>query len=142
MVFSVVAPRRKPWEDIPKPAVPATLEERWLDPVYRTARGIYDMSRALYGADAYPNMDTNIGPGSLGTFIGSPPRLSPETVWYEPNITDPEHHPECRFDPNDHWFKVHCALLDEAMRQCHDRYVVGLPDLIENIDILSQMRDP
>jgi hypothetical protein len=142
MVFSVYAPRRKPWEDIPEPATPVTLESRWLDPVYRAQRGIYEMSRAFYGADAYPSIDTNIGPGSLGTFIGSPPHLSPETVWYDANIADPENHPECRFDENDRWFKVHCSLLDEAMRQCRGRYVVGLPDLIENIDILSQMRDP
>ena len=143
MVFTVTARKNTPWEDIPAPAAPKSLEERWLDPVYRVKRDIYAMSRSYFGGDAYPSMDIDVGPGSLGSFIGSEPALSLDTVWFHTNITDPDTHPELCFDPHDphnKWFKVHTDLLDEAMRQCRGRYVVGLPDLIENVDTLAQLR--
>jgi len=142
MVAHITAPRRTPWEPIPPPRPARSPEERWLDVSRRVHAGIYHLSRTAFVADAFPNLDIDIGPGSLGLFLGATPRFSMETVWYDPVITDPERHPELRFDPANRWFKVHCDLLEEAMRQCRGRYVVGLPDLIENIDTLAQLRDP
>lgn len=142
LVFQVFAPADKPDESVTPPPPPTSLPQRWLDPVYRVSQAMYEISRTFHGGDGYPDIDPKIGPGSLGTFLGSEPVLADDTIWYEPCIPDPEAHPEFCFDPNDKWFKVHAALLDECMRQCDGRYVVGLPDLIENIDILSQLRDP
>jgi hypothetical protein len=39
------------------------------------------------------------------------------------------------------WWKRHFEVLTQAVRENHGRYLVGLPDLIENIDVLAQLRD-
>ncbi len=141
-IINVTAPRDKPWENLPCPPEPADMEMRWLDPFFRVKRSIYQVSRTFYGGDSFPQINTNIGPGSLGTFLGSEPVLSPQTVWYATCISDPDTYPEIRFNPEDYWFNVHRLLLETGLRLSNGRYLVGMPDLIENIDILSQMRDP
>ena len=93
------------------------------------------MSRTFYGGGAFPFIDSHIGPGSLATFIGSQPHFQWNTVWYEPCIADPDAHPQLRFDPSNEWFHKHVAILEEAVRSSNGRYLVSMPDLIENIDI-------
>lgn len=141
-VLAVFAPADKPHEEIAPPPEMPDLQMRWLDPYARVKRSMYQVSRTYHGGDAFPMIDTLIGPGSLGTFIGSEPGLSKETVWYHPCISDPESYPEIRFNPEDYWFNVHRILLETGVRLAEGRFIVGMPDLIENIDILSQMRDP
>ena len=83
----VFAPADKPWAELPAPTPPADQRNRWCAPAYRFARAEYDMSRTWFGAEAFPYFDTQIGPGSLGTFVGSEPGFAPDTVWYRPCIT-------------------------------------------------------
>lgn len=137
-----LSPKDKPWEDIPEPAAIADLQTRWCDPAYRLKRGEWQMSRGYFGGEAFPVFEAHIGPGSLGTFIGSEPGFAPDTVWYHTCIDDPTAYPEIRFDPENYWFRVHMALLQWGVQNARGRYLVGVPDLIENIDTLSQMRDP
>lgn len=142
-VFSAFAPKDKPWEDLPAPETPADLPTRWCDPAYRFKDGEYRLSRTYCAGDAFPYFDTQIGPGSLGTFIGSEPGgFAPDTIWYDPCISDPEKYGDTRFDPANAWFRTHMALIEQGTRQANGRFLVGMPDLIENIDILAQMRDP
>jgi len=141
-VIAVQAPKDTPWEQIEKPESVKDLEVNWLDPHYRTRRQIYQLSRTWCGGDVPPVFETSIGPGSLGTFVGSEPGLAPDTVWYHPCIDDPDTYPEIRFDPDDYWFNVHRLLIETGVRNSKGRYFVGMPDLIENIDILAQMRSP
>ena len=136
------APKEKPWEDIAEPARPSNLRQSWLDPDYRVSLSEYQLSRIFFGGESFPHLNTLIGPGSLGTFLGSEPGFAPDTVWYHPCITDPDLHPAFRFCPQDYWFRRHMDIIEEGLRRSRGRYLVGLPDLIENIDILAQMRDP
>lgn len=139
--LTVFAPKDKPWEDVACPPEPADLELRWLDPHYRVKSSMYRLSRTYHGGEAFPQIDVNIGPGSLGTFVGSEPDLAPSTIWYRTCIEDPDTHPEIRFNPDDYWFNLHRVLLQTGLRLSKGRFLVGMPDLIENIDILAQMRD-
>ena len=141
-LIAAFAPKDKPWEDIECPPEPSDLQLRWLDPYYRVKRSMYQVSRTFYGGEAFPQVNTNIGPGSLGTFLGSEPGLATDTVWYHTCIDDPDGYPEMRFDPDNYWFNVHRVLLETSVRLSQGRWITGLPDLIENVDILSQMRDP
>jgi hypothetical protein len=82
-----------------------------------------------------------IGPGTLGTFLGAEPVLEPTTVWYKPCIEDPESYGKIEFDPEDNeWLEAHLALIDIGVEHADGRYLVGMPDLIENIDVLAAMR--
>ncbi len=140
LALHVTAPRLEPIAEIEPPAIPDDREARWLDPQYRVRRGMAGLARTFFGGIAYPNMGLDIGPGSLGLFLGAHGHLDDVTVWYESCIDDYASHLPLRFDPSDVWFGRHVALIEEAIVQSGGRYLVGCPDLIENIDTLAQLR--
>jgi len=47
-----------------------------------------------------------------------------------------------RFNPDAYWWKVHEAQMRAHTRLSQGNYIAGLPDLVENIDIISAMRAP
>jgi hypothetical protein len=113
------------------------------DAAERARRNHYHLSRGAYPADLLPISDTMIGPGSLALCLGSEPKFAESTVWFRPTMQDhpePERLPELSFDPENRWWKVHEATLRECAELARGRYLVGCPDLIENIDILASLR--
>ena len=141
LAVCLTAVRPQPHMAVAKPARPDTLEAMWLDPNYRCARAEYEMAHTEYLAESYPHLDALIGPGTLGSILGADTRLADETVWYFPSIVDPETAGAIRFRPeNNRWLERHLALIDEGLRRCQGRYLVGMPDLIENLDTLSALR--
>lgn len=134
--------------DLPTPRSPivplppaATPEEYWLDPARRIHASEYNLARTAFLAESFPQADIQIGPGSLGTFLGAQPIFDWETVWYRPCIADPDSFGSVNFDPeNNRWLDAHLAVVDEALRRSEGRYLVGIPDLIENLDTLAALR--
>jgi hypothetical protein len=141
LALDVTAPRRKPVEDLPKPEKPSDLAKRYTDPVYRRAEAEYRMANTFYGGEAFPYYDAILGPGSLGSMLGAKPGFSESTVWYDPCIEDPDSYGPIRFSTRGNkWWDVHLALIEEGRRSARGRYLLGVPDLIENIDTLAAMR--
>lgn len=118
------------------------LQQAWLDPVGRARRAERYLQGIYFGGEAFPFYDTHLGPGNLATFLGAEPEFALDTVWYHPCISDPETHPPLRFDPRNPWFLRQKAILEEGVRLSQGRFHVAMPDLVENIDILSALRDP
>lgn len=141
LALHVTAPRDEPLEDLPPPgSSPGPMGER-TQVAWRTRAELYRMSRTFFGGVAAPVFNANIGgPGSLGLFLGAEGHADGETVWYEPCISDPESHPPVRFDRENVWWRKHADMIDEALHLSDGRYLVGAPDLIENIDALAQLR--
>jgi hypothetical protein len=102
----------------------------------------YRLSSREYIADALPLADFGLGPGTLSVYLGAIP-IFDGTVWYKPCITedDPTHYPEIRFDKNNEWWKISAASARECAAMARGKYLVGCPDLIENIDTLAALRD-
>lgn len=123
------------------PLRPYSKEGAWLNPAYRCASAETEMGATSYLSEAFPYFDTQIGPGSLGTFLGAKPEFDRETVWYHPGIENPETYGPIRFDPEEnHWLDAHLALVVMGTRRANGCYLVGIPDLIENLDTLSALR--
>jgi hypothetical protein len=141
LVLWLTAPTDAPPVDLLDPPEPDRLERFWLDPVYRARKNECRLARTYFGGEAFPFMETNIGPGNLATFIGSEPEFAPTTVWYKPCITDPETHPPLRFDPANRRFREQAAIIEECRRVSAGRFPIGMPDLIENVDIVASLRD-
>ncbi|MCC6424097.1 MAG: hypothetical protein IT447_11515 [Phycisphaerales bacterium] len=142
LVLQVQAPADRPMENLERPVPPATLEQCWLDPVYRIKKAEYDLSRLFLGGDNIPFLELHLGPGNLATFLGSEPGYMPDTIWFEPCMSDIETAPPLRFDPANRHFQSQLALLREGMRINNGRFLVAVPDLIENIDTLASLRGP
>ena len=137
-------PARIPHESVPDPGQPATPMEKYTDPVTRARRNHYSLSCMSFAGDVLPISNTAIGPGSLALFLGSEPGFSDRTVWYHPcfqSVADPETIPPLKFDPSNKWWKLSEATARECQKLARGKYVVGLPDLIENVDTLASLRD-
>lgn len=142
LALGVYARREQPVEDIPEPDPNYDRKQQWLDLAYWKQWTLADQARWFFGGVTFPSYNTNIGgPGSLGLFLGAKGVPAEDTLWYEPCIHDPENHPPLRFDPNNWWWQHHVAMLKEGLRVNDGRYIVGFPDLIENLDTLAQLRD-
>ncbi len=141
MVLWLTAQRPTPHADLPQPPPSASPEQAWFDAPHRIAWSAYDLSRTEFLAESFPQANIQLGPGSLSTFLGAEPQVDWNTVWYKACIKDPDTYGPIRFNPhNNHWLDVHLATIDEALRQSQGRWLVGIPDLIENMDTLASLR--
>jgi hypothetical protein len=138
-VFCVSAPARHPHEAIEQPVRPNDQTLAWIDPAYRFRRAEHLLSQTFFGGDAFPYYDTHVGPGSLGMFLGSEPNLTTRTVWYNPCIEQLATYPKLALDRENRWWRAQIAMLDYGMRHARGRFLVSMPDLIENIDTLAQL---
>ena len=113
-------------------------------PNWRASWNHYTLSRQSFPADVFPVSSTDIGPGSLALFMGSDAVLADDTVWFLQCIdpTDPEGHPPLRFDPESKWWVITEATLRACVDLARGKYLVGCPDLVENVDIVGALREP
>src|SRR5579871_5818546 len=140
LALHITAPKAVPWEEAP-PVPEADPETRRLDPRYVVQAERYRLAHTFFGGVAFPMFNADIGgPGSLGLFLGAKGHIAPTTVWYEPCIMDPDSHPPLAFDTRNVWWRWHLAVIETALRDAAGCYLVGYPDLIENLDTLAQLR--
>jgi len=128
---------------LPKPPTPETIEDSYLDTAMRIERNHYQMSRSDFPLDTLPRPNTDFGPGTLSTFLGAEPHITRETVWFEPtmeSVLTPEELPPFAFDANNRWFRHMSDFLAGSVARADGAYMIGLPDLIENIDTLAVLR--
>ena len=143
LVLWVTAPRDTPAVGLSEPAPAGALEERWYDPSYRLRQQEYALSRRYFGGDSFPLFATISAAGDLAPYLGSPLRLSEETVWCDPCIPDPpDEYPPIRLDRDTWAFRQHLAMVEMAVRESRGRWLVMMPDLAENVDIVAAMRGP
>ncbi len=138
-------PAEDPHAQVEYPGPPASIEDSYTDARRRALRNHYEMANSTFPADNLPLADTQIGPGSLALLLGSEPGFSPETVWFQPVLKDvpnPESLPSLRFDPDNRWWRIHETTLRQSAELAGENYLVGCPDLVENLDILAALRDP
>ena len=137
-------PQPESHEVVAKPG-PVGMVEAYEDGVARAKRNHYHLAHQQFPGDSLPIASTDIGPGSLALFLGSEPGFSPETVWFKPcihEVDEPESLPPLKFDPDSHWWKVTEATCRACAELAQGKYLVGCPDLVENVDIISALRDP
>ncbi len=136
-LLQVMAPKT----DVPDEPAPeyGTQEEKWLDPDYRIRLFEWSMAHTYYAGDAFPYLDTHIGPGTLSTYIGSKPELTDRTVWYHPSVTDIPSAVPPVFDENNLYWQTSIKIAQEGVKRLSGCALVSFPDLIENLDTISSL---
>ncbi len=133
-----------PHEIVDCPHIPEKDKEEYysdIDP--RVQRNHYYLSRQSYPADIMPIPNTDIGPGSLALHLGSEPEMTKDSVWFKPTmqgVLEPERLPPLLFNKEDRWWKIQEETLKKSVDKSRGKYIVGCPDLVENIDILASLR--
>ena len=114
-------------------------EAKYLDPDYRIRLLEWQMERTHYAGDAFPYLDTHIGPGTLSLYLGAQPGFDHRTVWYHKCITDiPSAKPPI-FDENNPYWQASLRIAHESVERLAGRALVSFPDLIENLDTISSL---
>ncbi|MFQ6097809.1 MAG: hypothetical protein ACE5O2_08780 [Armatimonadota bacterium] len=139
VALAVYARRRTPREEPFDAPDPCTVEGRWLDPDHRIARWEREFVYTDFLGEAIPCFSSQIGPGSLGIFLGARPVFHPTTVWYEPAIEDLCSAEALRFDPQNRWYQAHLRLIEAGLERGKGRYYTAMPDLIEGLDTLAAL---
>jgi len=163
--ISVMAPKDTPWAELPPPArelpfcqpngpkTPPTPEASahafpvpddpllmWTDPEVRFKAAEYQMANTFYGGEAFPYFDTFLGPGILSAFLGAKPSFSETDAWFGATLADLSQAPPFRFDEQNPWFRKQMDLIEYGAAHADGRFIVALPDLFENLDVLAALR--
>jgi hypothetical protein len=118
----------------------AAIASVWLDALPRARAADRYLSSIYFGGDSFPYFDTQLGPGNLAAFLGSEPYFAADTVWQASCIDDLEAHPPLVFSPGNPWFQKQQAILEAGVTLAAGRYLVSMPDLVENMDVLASLR--
>lgn len=122
---------------LPGAPVAQSLDQRWFDPKWRAEFLDWYVGHSCLKADMLPVANTQLGPGSMAAILGSVFEGGEDTIWIHP---DPHYTDDFRFDPNYPNFLLHKELLRACVERSQGNYYVGMPDLMEGLDVLAAMK--
>ena len=127
----------QPHADIPAPTAPRDLNQRWFDPEWRAEYLDWYVAHSSLKADILPVANTQLGPGSLAAILGGVFEGGEDTIWIHP---DPHYTDDIKFNPLHPNYLLHKALLKACKQRAQGHYYVGMPDLMEGLDVLAAIK--
>lgn len=128
-------------------SMPPGMDPRvWMtDPEIMQKRHLQLFEKTYFAGDAFPLVNLNLGPSGHTAFIQD---VSPKyeadtnTIWYSP-IMEEELEPEkILFDKNAYLYTQTLACARFLTAHADGKYLVSMPDLAGNLDVLSNLRTP
>jgi len=131
-------PQMVPHAEVKAPPRPVDNNQRCFDPVWRAQHLDWVMAHSSFMADIPPVANTELGPGSLAAILGSRLEGGDDTIW----IHQPENPPydDIAFDEGSAGWLLHKQLLEAVKAKAQGHYYVGMPDLMEGLDVLASLR--
>ena len=127
----------QPHADIPAPPAPHNLDQQWFDPEWRADYLDWYVAHSCLKADILPVANTQLGPGSLAAILGGVFEGGEDTIWIHP---DPNYTDDIHFNPEHPNYLLHKALLKACKQRAQGHYYVGMPDLMEGLDVLAAIK--
>lgn len=90
--------------------------------------------------ESFPHLMADFGPGSVAAYLGCEITWQERTVWFNEFVEDWADVPPLKFDSENKWFKKHIEVIRKCQELSNGDYIVDVPDLMENIDVLASMR--
>ena len=126
-----------PHADVPAPQPYRDLNQRWFDPEWRAEYLDWYVAHSSLMADMLPVANTQLGPGSLAAILGGVFEGGEDTIWIHPN---PDYSDDIKFDRNHPNYLLHKNLLKACKKKAQGHYYVGMPDLMEGLDVLAAIK--
>lgn len=117
-----------------------SVDDRYRDAERMVARFRHYCETRDFLAESFPNISADFGPGSMAAYLGSNIVFNHDTVWFDHFVEDWNEQPTLKYDPNNKWWQEHLALVSKIRKMAGDDFYVGIPDIIENVDILASLR--
>lgn len=130
-----------PHANVPAPKPYRDLNQRWFDPEWRAEYLDWYVAHSSLMADILPVANTQLGPGSLAAILGGVFEGGEDTIWIHPRpVVDDSDVDDITFDPNNPNWLLHKELLKACKRKAQGHYYVGMPDLMEGLDVLAAIK--
>lgn len=126
-----------PHADVPAPPPYRDLNQRWFDPEWRADYLDWYVAHSSLMADMLPVANTQLGPGSLAAILGGVFEGGEDTIWIHPN---PNFTDDITFNPTHPNYLLHKNLLKACKAKAQGHYYVGMPDLMEGLDVLAAIK--
>ena len=127
----------QPHAEITPPALAKDLSQKWFDPQWRAEYLDWYVARSSLKADILPVANTQLGPGSLAAILGGVFEGGEDTIWIHPH---PDFTDEIVFNPEHPNWILHKELLKACKAKANGHYFVGMPDLMEGLDVLAALK--
>lgn len=127
----------KPHAEVAPPAPAKDLSQKWFDPQWRAGYLDWYVAHSCLKADILPVANTQLGPGSLAAILGGVFEGGEDTIWIHP---DPDFKDEIVFNPEHPNWILHKELLKACKAKANGHYYVGMPDLMEGLDVLAALK--
>lgn len=132
-------------EDGQDPERAAMLKSRDPEDKYLHAERIVERYRYYcetheFLGESFPNLSIDFGPGSLAAYLGCNIRFHQNTIWFEEFVENWLTYKKLEYDPKNPWFQKHIQLFQQVKELVGDDFYIGIPDIMENIDVLASMR--
>ena len=127
----------QPHAEIMPPAPAKDLSQKWFDPQWRAGYLDWYVAHSSLKADILPVANTQLGPGSLAAILGGVFEGGEDTIWIHPN---PDFTDEIVFNPEHPNWILHKELLKACKAKANGHYFVGMPDLMEGLDVLAALK--
>ena len=123
--------------NLPGAPVPSSPSQRWFDPQWRAEYLDWYVGHSCLKADMLPVANTQLGPGSLAAILGAVYEGGDDTIWIHP---DPHFSDKLHFNPEHENYLIHKNLLKACKAKANGNYYVGMPDLMEGLDVLAALK--
>ncbi len=127
----------QPHAEITPPALAKDLSQKWFDPQWRAEYLDWYVAHSSLKADILPVANTQLGPGSLAAILGGVFEGGEDTIWIHPH---PDFTDEIVFNPEHPNWILHKELLKACKAKANGHYFVGMPDLMEGLDVLAALK--
>ena len=127
----------QPHAEITLPAPAKDLSQKWFAPQWRAEYLDWYVAHSSLKADILPVANTQLGPGSLAAILGGVFEGGEDTIWIHPN---PDFTDEIVFNPEHPNWILHKELLKACKAKANGHYFVGMPDLMEGLDVLAALK--
>ena len=127
----------QPHAEIMPPAPAKDLTQKWFAPQWRAEYLDWYVAHSSLKADILPVANTQLGPGSLAAILGGVFEGGEDTIWIHPN---PDFTDEIVFNPEHPNWILHKELLKACKAKANGHYFVGMPDLMEGLDVLAALK--
>ena len=127
----------QPHAEITPPARAKDLSQKWFDPQWRAEYLDWYVAHSSLKADILPVANTQLGPGSLAAILGGVFEGGEDTIWIHPN---PDFTDEIVFNLEHPNWILHKELLKACKAKANGHYFVGMPDLMEGLDVLAALK--
>lgn len=137
MYVVALRPDAKP---LPPELEPVDTHDRYQNAGRMVARFRHYCENRVFLGESFPNMSADFGPGSVASYLGSEITFHDDTIWFERCVEDWLDYPDLVFNPENKWWQAHYNLVKDVRGLAGDDFYIGMPDLMENIDVLASLR--